>query len=96
MGIQNDLNVIHNYRKTLLHLTMLTSIITAAAAATATIEPKLPDTIPSSTSPKEDMLVVSPLPTGEDNNENRIMEKDDLHPAIPFCDDTNDNTIGRR
>ncbi|KAM7364322.1 pancreatic eIF-2alpha kinase [Cochliomyia hominivorax] len=102
MGFQHDLNAVRNYRKTLLHLTMLTSIV-AAAVATATIETPL-NSSPSSTQSHIDGVPVPPPPspipptkaTSElsPDDEGQLLAKE--RPAIPFCDDSNERTIGRR
>ncbi|XP_065367784.1 eukaryotic translation initiation factor 2-alpha kinase [Calliphora vicina] len=94
MGIQHDLNVVRNYRKSLLHLTMLTSIV-AAAAATATIEPPLTSSSSSTPPLKEGVPVAYPPPTESVNDNNGQLVANN-RPAIPYCDESNEITIGRR
>lgn len=74
---------------------MLTSIV-AAASASATIEPSLTTTSKSSTPPlKEGVPVAYPPPTESvyDNNGQLVANN---RPAIPYCDESNEITIGRR
>lgn len=103
MGIQHDLNIIKNFRKSLLHLTMLTSIV-AAAAATATIEPTLPTSSHTTSSgeplkegiPNPPPPPPPPAPTGETEYDNAGQLVAKNRPAIPYCDESNESTIGRR
>ncbi|XP_023302859.2 eukaryotic translation initiation factor 2-alpha kinase [Lucilia cuprina] len=101
MGIQHDLNVVRNCRKSLLHLTMLASIV-AAAAATSTIEPTLTtsssSSLPSTPSLEKGIPVAPPslTPTTETVNDNNGQLVTKNRPAIPYCDESDERTIGRR
>ncbi|XP_037946687.1 eukaryotic translation initiation factor 2-alpha kinase [Teleopsis dalmanni] len=71
MGIHNNLNAGRNCQPSLLHLTMLTSIV-AAALGSAT--------------PTDNVHNAQNVPHLEEHN----------RPAIPYCVDSNERTIGRR
>lgn len=81
MGIQNDLNVISNYRKTLFQLSVLTSIV-AIAASVSTVDP-----------PVMPLAVGNVL---AEANAQTLVEKQQ-RPAIPYCnDEKHERTIGQR
>ncbi|XP_075147017.1 pancreatic eIF-2alpha kinase [Haematobia irritans] len=108
MGIQHELSVIRNCRKSLLHLTLLTSIVAAGVAtATASNPPNHPPIIvptPDLQSILPDDPPQMPPPPPPVANENmpskskgsgHVIDKH-LRPAIPFCNDKQERTIGRR
>lgn len=106
MGIQNELNVIRNCRKSLLHLTILTSIV-AAGVATATLDPSnhQPHIISSTDPPQlppppppqqEHQTAEEETMLSQSNTNGQIIDRHHLRPAIPFCNDKQERTIGRR
>ncbi|XP_013108185.2 eukaryotic translation initiation factor 2-alpha kinase [Stomoxys calcitrans] len=109
MGIQHELNVVRNCRKSLLHLTLLTSIV-AAGVETATASNPVPSnhhhTLPVPDPPialatdEPPQMPPPPPPLVEENMSSQSnsgqFNKKHLRPAIPFCNDKHERTIGRR
>ncbi|XP_073847435.1 pancreatic eIF-2alpha kinase [Musca autumnalis] len=103
MGIQNELNVVHNCRKSLLHLAILTSMFAAGVTATATHNNPHPHQpiVPSLDSPPAPPP--PPVPPVDEENMSSTSKTNDkifvdkhLRPAIPYCNDKQERTIGRR
>uniref|UniRef100_T1PB13 non-specific serine/threonine protein kinase n=1 Tax=Musca domestica TaxID=7370 RepID=T1PB13_MUSDO len=108
MGIQNELSVVH-CRKSLLHLAILTSMFAAAVATATTLDPINTHLHQHPTVPSPDSPPVPPPPpvppADEENmssssqkasNDQILVDKHHLRPAIPFCNDKQERTIGRR